>query len=72
MTHCVGGFPEDRQSLGPFPFGPEVDEPPVEGSVTPVMLVVEINLPHHRDAFVIISRCLQQNRCGRKRNSQNW
>ena len=46
--------------LGLFPFSLKADESPVEGSVSPVMLVVEANLLHHKNSLVVISQCLKQ------------
>lgn len=62
----VCGFSADRDFvavlnlLGLFPFSPKADEPPVEDSVSPVMLVVEANLLHHKNSLVVISQGLQQ------------
>lgn len=62
----VCGFSLDRDFvailnlLGLFPFSPKADEPPVEDSVSPVMLVVEANLLHHKNSLVVISQGLKQ------------
>lgn len=62
----VCGFNLDRDFvavlnlLGLFPFSLKADEPPVEDSVSPVMLVVEANLLHHKNSLIVISQGLQQ------------
>nr|WP_240924262.1 transposase [Thermococcus sp. 21S7] len=62
----VCGFSLDRDFvavlnlLGLFPFSPKACEPPVEDSVSPVMLVVEANLLHHKNSLVVVSECLQR------------
>ncbi|WP_456423090.1 RNA-guided endonuclease InsQ/TnpB family protein [Thermococcus sp.] len=60
------GFSLDRDFvavlnlLGLFPFSLKANEPPVEDSVSPVTLVVEANLLHHKNSLVVISQGLQQ------------
>ena len=60
------GFSLDRDFvavlnlLGLFPFSPKACVPPVEDSASPVMLVVEADLPHHKNSLVVISQGLKQ------------
>ncbi|MFA4702203.1 RNA-guided endonuclease InsQ/TnpB family protein [Pyrococcus kukulkanii] len=62
----VCGFSLDRDFtavlnlLGLFPFSPKADEPPAEGSVSPVTLVAEANPLHHKNSLVIISQGLKR------------
>ncbi|WP_346766006.1 transposase [Thermococcus sp. M39] len=62
----ICGFEADRDFvavqnlLGLFPFSPKAHESPVEDSVSPVMLVVEANLLHHKNALIVIAQELQQ------------
>ena len=62
----VCGFNLDRDFtavlnlVGLFPFSPKADEPPVEDSVSPVTLVAEANLLHHKNSLIVISQCLQR------------
>ncbi len=46
--------------LGLFPFSPKAREPPVEGSVSPVTLVVEANLLHHKNSLIVVSQGLKR------------
>ncbi|AEC51524.1 hypothetical protein PNA2_0608 [Pyrococcus sp. NA2] len=62
----VCGFSMDRDFvavlnlLGVFPFTPKANEPPVEDSVSPMTLVVEANLLHHKNSLVVITQGPQQ------------
>ncbi|ASJ17513.1 transposase [Thermococcus chitonophagus] len=66
FTCPVCGFTADRDFaavlnlLGLFPFSPKADEPPAEGSVSPVTLVAEANLLHQKNSLVIISQGLKR------------
>ncbi|GAB6100849.1 RNA-guided endonuclease TnpB family protein [Thermococcus atlanticus] len=62
----VCGFSLDRDFvavlnlLGLFPFSPKVNEPLVKGLVSPVTLVVEANLLHHKNSLIVITQAIQQ------------
>ena len=51
---CVGGL--YLNLMGSFPFGPKANEPLAEDPVGLMMLVVEANPLHHRDALIIATK----------------